>query len=131
MFRGLLKPDTIRSLSAGDRKEKLTAQTVVNCLLEPEIGDILKTAPADFENPISFEAWIKPAKGEAGRIFDKLTAGQNNGFLIDCWPNLSLRVIVGDRRKDFANALQPDSWQHVAVLISKGRLDVYLNGNKL
>ena len=44
---------------------------------------------------------MNPAPDVAGRIFDKLTAGQRDGFLIDCWPDLSLRVIVGPRQDDF------------------------------
>jgi hypothetical protein len=91
----------------------------------------LATTPDDFAGAVSFEAWVQPAKGEAGRIFDKLTAGQRNGFLIDCWPNLALRIILGPRQDDFPSALQPEVWQHIAVVMGKGgRLDVYLNGDK-
>jgi len=131
MFRGLLKPDTIRKLAAGDRNEKLTGETVVNCLLEPQAGDALATKPDDFESAVSFEAWIQPEKAEAGRIFDKITAGRGDGFLIDCWPGLSLRVIVGSQQEGFADVLQPGVWQHVVVVFGKGRLDVYLDGDKL
>jgi hypothetical protein len=131
MFRGELDPELIRKLAAGDRTEERTGETVVNCLLEPKAGDVLATKPGDFDGPVSFEAWIQPAKGEAGRIFDKLTAGRRDGFLIDCWPNQSLRVILGPRQDDFPDALQSGAWQHVAVIMAKGRLEVYLDGKKI
>ena len=132
MFRGTLEADRIKKLAEGDHSEKLTGENVVNCLLNPKVGDILPTKDDDFAGAVSFEAWISPAKGEAGRIFDNLTAGQRNGFLIDCWPNQSLRVIVGPRQDDFPEALQADAWQHIAVVMgTRGELDVYLNGSKL
>ena len=136
MFRGRLEPDTIRALAEGDRTKKVTDATnpVIGCLLQPEPGDVLPVEAGDLHGDlhgdISIEAWILPEKGEAGRIFDKLTGGQHDGFLLDCWPNLSLRLIVGDRQKDLPDVLKPGVWQHVAVVIGKGKLDVYLNGDK-
>ena len=41
---------------------------------------------------VSFEAWILPKEGESGRILDKLTPGKRDGFLLDCWPKMSLRL---------------------------------------
>jgi len=131
MFRGLLKPDMIRKLAVSDRNEKVTGEAVVDCLLEPKAGDVLATKPDDFIGTVSFEAWIQPKKGEAGRIFDKLTAGRRDGFLIDCWPDLSLRVILGPQQDDYTNALQPGVWQHVAVVMDRRCVDVYLDGKKL
>jgi hypothetical protein len=131
VFRGLQKPEQIRALAAGDRNEKLTGEAVIGCLLEPKAGDVLPTKPGDLDGAVSFEAWIQPEKGEAGRIFDKLTAGRRDGFLIDCWPGLSLRVIIGPQQDDYPNVLQPGVWQHVAVVMDKVRWDVYLNGEKL
>ena len=131
LFRGALKPEMIRTLAAGDRGEKLTSESVVNCMLEPKAGDILATKPEDLNSEISFEAWIQPEKGEAGRIFDKITAGTGDGFLIDCWPDLALRVIIGAHQENFPRVLQPGIWQHIAVVIRKGRFAVYLKGDKL
>jgi hypothetical protein len=132
MFRGTLEPDVIKKLAAGNRSEKLTGENVVNCLLNPKVGDTLPTKPDDFADAVSFEAWIQPAKGEAGRIFNNLTAGHRDGFLIDCFPGQSLRVIVGPRQDDFLDVLQADVWQHIAVVMgTKGQLDVYLKGKKL
>ncbi len=130
MFRGLLKPETIRTLAAGDRKKKMNSAAVVGCLLEPKAGDALPVKAGDLNGEVSFEIWIMPGEGDKGRILDKLTAGQRDGFLLDCWPGLSLRLIVGDWQKDFPGVLKPGVWQHVVVVFAKGKSDVYLNGKK-
>ncbi|MCP4378406.1 MAG: LamG domain-containing protein [bacterium] len=130
MFRGVLNPETIRALAAGDRNKKITGNQVVGCVLEPKAGDTLPVKAGDLNGEVSFEAWIMPRKGDKGRIFDKITGGKRDGFLIDCWPSLSLRLIVGSWQKDFPGALKPGVWQHVAVVIAKGKSDVYLDGKK-
>ncbi len=131
MFRGELGPEMIRELAAGKREQAVADESVVRCVLAPEAEGILATEPDDFAGAVSFEAWIRPEKGEAGRIVDKLTAGKRDGFLIDCWPDLSLRVIVGGHQDDYAGVLQPGVWQHVAVVIGKWDVEVYLNGEEL
>ena len=130
IFRGRLEPDRIRALAAGDRKKKIATKPVVGCVLEPKAGDVLPVKAEDLVSALSFEAWILPEKGEAGRILDKITVGQGDGFLLDCWPNLSLRLIVGGRKKDLSGVLKPGVWQHVAVVIDKRKLEVYLGGDK-
>ena len=67
---------------------------------------------------------------ESGRVLDKLTAGTGDGFLLDTWPKLSLRLIVGDRQCGFPNVLKPNTWQHLAVVIDHGKHVVYLDGKK-
>ena len=62
MFRGTLEPDMIEKLAEGDRSEKLTGENVVNCLLNPKVGDTLPTKHDDFAGAVSFEAWISPRK---------------------------------------------------------------------
>ena len=131
VFRGRLKPDVIRMLAEGNRSGKPAHEGVIDCRIDPQTGDVLTTQPGDLEGALSFEAWIQPEKGEAGRIFDKITAGKGDGFLIDCWPGLSLRVIIGPHQEDFPDVLQPGVWQHIAVVIRKGQVAVYLNGDKL
>jgi hypothetical protein len=131
VLRGALTTEMIEALASGDRTKKLTGENVVHCALDPKAGDVLAAELEEITGSISFEAWIQPAKGEAGRIFDNLTVGQRNGFLIDCWPNQSLRVIVGPRQDDFPDVLEADVWQHILVVIGKGRLEVFLNGKKL
>ena len=130
MFGGLLKSETIRTLAGGDRKKKVTTEPAVACVLAPKAGDALPVKTGDLSSEVSFEAWIMPEKKEAGRILDKLTGGQRDGFLIDCWPGLSLRVIIGPQQTDFPGVLKAGVWQHVAVVIGKRNLGVYVNGKK-
>ncbi|MCU0876029.1 MAG: LamG domain-containing protein [Pirellulaceae bacterium] len=61
-------------------------------------------------------------------MLDKLTPGKNDGFLLDTWPSLSLRLIAGNRQKHFPDVLKPGVWQHVAVVIDRSIPRVYLNG---
>jgi hypothetical protein len=131
VFRGELESEAIRALAQGSREEAVAGESVVDCVLAPKTGDTLAVQSDDLAGDVSFEAWIRPEKGEAGRIVDKLTAGKRDGFLIDCWPNLSLRVIVGPRQDEFSDVLRPGVWQHVVVVISKWQSGVYLNGEQL
>jgi len=62
---------------------------------------------------------------------DTLTPGQPAGFLLDAWPKLSLRLIVGPQQIDFPSVPKPGAWQHVAVVIDRGSLRVYLDGQPL
>ena len=131
MFRGRLEHDKIRELAGGDREAMVAGDSAVDCVVTPRSGDTLDTESSDFEGAVSFEAWIRPEEGEAGRIVDKLTAGKGDGFLFDCWPGLSLRVIVGSQQERLDGVLQPGVWQHVAVVMSKWEVEVYLDGKRL
>ncbi len=130
MFRGGLTAARISELAAGDRRKAVGGENVVGSWLNPTAGDPLPTQAEDFGAAVSFEAWIQPAEDESGRIIDKLTAGTGDGFLVDSWPKLSLRLIVGDRQCSFPNVLKPGVWHHLAVVINHGKQAVYLNGNK-
>jgi hypothetical protein len=37
-------------------------------------------------------------------------------------------LIVGNQQVGFQNVMKPDIWQHVAVVIESGGVQVYLNG---
>jgi hypothetical protein len=130
MFRGRLAGDTIRSFAKSDRSSNVTTDSVACCVLTPKAGDALKVQAEDLCTDVSFEAWIRPKEGESGRILDKLRPGRRDGFLLDCWPQLSLRLIVGGHQQDYPDVLKPGVWQHVAVVIGKNKRDVYLNGEK-
>ncbi len=130
LFRGLLKPERIAALAGGDRTKKVTGDAVVASALAPAAGGRLPSAPDDFSGPLTLEAWIRPAAGESGRILDKLTPGRRDGFLLDCWPKLSLRLIVGPVQKDFPGVLEAGTWQHVAVVLGRRRLEVYRDGER-
>ena len=128
MFRGKLSPAMVRELAAGDRTKTVAGPQVVACWLNPNAGDVLPTRDEDFAAGVSFEAWVFPAAKEAGRILDKLTPGKNDGFLLDTFPKLGLRLIAGSHGKNFQDVLKPDVWQHVAVVLDRGIPRVYLDG---
>lgn len=112
-----LSPDEIAKLAAAKQGAPATA------------------APADIalDNGFTVAAWIKPAPGEVGRIFDKVTVGGGDGFLFDTYPGLALRLIVGNETMAQPNALTADRWQHVAATVdaSTGTRRIYLNGKLL
>jgi hypothetical protein len=92
------------------------------------------TPPADISLADGFTvaAWIKPAPREAGRVFDKITAGGSDGFLFDTHPGLALRLIVGGDTLTEPGCLRAGEWQHVAATVSpQGTKRIYLNGKLL
>jgi hypothetical protein len=131
MFRGRMTQQTIHGLASGDRTQAVTAPEVVGSWLCPKVGETLPASAEDFAGAVSFEAWVLPEKDEQGRILDKLTPGHDDGFLLDAWPGLGLRLIVGNRHREFRGVLKPDVWQHVAAVMDSGRIRVYLNGQVL
>ncbi len=130
MFRGTLTAARVSELAAGDRSKGVSGENVVGSWLNTNAGDKLPTKAEDFAEAVSFEAWIQPGADESGRILDKLTAGTGDGFLLDAWPKLSLRLIVGGRQCSFDNVLKPGVWQHLAVVINHRKQVVYLDGKK-
>ena len=98
-------------------------------------GNPTTVAPADIplEKGFTVAAWIKPAEKEAGRIFDKLTAGKEDGFLFDTHPGLSLRLIIGNHSMAQPNCLKAGQWQHVALVVdtTTGAIQMFLDGKLL
>ncbi len=70
---------------------------------------------------------------EPGRIFDKLTAGQNNGFLFDTHPGNALRFIVGNLEISAPNVLKAGERAHVVAVfdVENGTATIYKNGEKV
>jgi hypothetical protein len=131
MFRGRLDADAVRVLATSDRSRLIESKQVVGCWMNPKAGQPLPTTAEDFRGPLSFEVWILPAEKESGRVLDKLTPGKNDGFLLDAWPQQSLRLIAGPQQCDYQDVLKPGVWQHVAVVLTRGLPRVYLNGRLL
>ncbi|RME93813.1 MAG: hypothetical protein D6766_07440, partial [Verrucomicrobia bacterium] len=131
VLRGWVKPERIRELANGDRHVALAGEDVLVSVLHPKVGDTLPVDAEALSEPVTFEAWIQPAAKEAGRIFDKLTAGRNDGMLIDCWPGLSLRVIAGANERHWRDVLSPGRWHHLAVQLDRHRIRVYLDGKPM
>lgn len=131
LFRGPLSSSDILALAQGDRMKPIHGAKVVASVVTPKAGDILPTQAADWTGPVSFEAWIQPADKESGRIFDKLTAGANDGILLDTFPELGLRLIVGSRTVEFSKVLKAGTWHHVAIVAAQDYLNVFLDGQSL
>jgi hypothetical protein len=85
-----------------------------------------------FAAGLTLEAWVRPQTLGAGgaRLVDKITPGQQDGFLLDTHPGNSLRFICGETELTLADATPPGRWTHVAAVADPaaggGRL--YVNG---
>ncbi len=58
-------------------------------------------------------------------------AAEASEGLVQRFTNASARCRFPLYGSEGPDALQPDVWQHVAVVLSRGRIDVYLDGKKL
>jgi hypothetical protein len=113
-----------RALSA-DEIAKLAAQN------QDQPPAIAADKPGDFSHSFTLSAWINADRLEPGRIFDKLTAGSNDGFLFDTHPGDTLRLIVGNITLSApAGILTAGKWHHVAatVDVTDGLVCIYLDG---
>lgn len=116
------------------RFEDTTAQGVRSAAFEGGHLAFPAEGCTGLKRSFTLEAWIwpEPASGTA-RIFDKLTAGQGDGFLLDTHPGRSLRLIVGGQSLAATDVLAPGAWNHVAAVFdaeAEGRR-LYLNGKLL
>jgi len=75
-------------------------------------------------------ATIHPTADRPGRIFDKLTAGQEDGFLFDTHPGRSLRLIVGKIQLSAPNCLALNESQTVTATFDakSGEAALFRNG---
>lgn len=85
-----------------------------------------------FKNGFTLEALINPDNSSgAARIFDKVTAGVDDGFLFDTYPSKSLRLLVGVEQIIAKDVLPESKWSHIAATYDtqSGEMKIYLNGN--
>jgi hypothetical protein len=82
----------------------------------------------------TMEAWIRLDAGAAnnGRLFDKVTPNQQDGYLFDLYPGRALRLLNGADGVSLAsNFLNTNTWLHVVATYdnqTKGKA-LYLNGS--
>ncbi len=96
-------------------------------------GQINRTK-AEFETILKLDAWIKPDALRSGRIFDKITAGRTDGFLLDTHPGDTLRFIVGDRILSAPRGiLKAGAWHHVVATFdpATAAMKIWLNDKPL
>ena len=91
-----------------------------------------EVAPANrtWPNGLTMEAWVRCAPQESGRIFDKCTPGQRDGFFLDV-SGSSLRLIIDQESLLAMDCLKPGQWQHVAVTLGRPRIGgwtIYVDG---
>ncbi len=84
----------------------------------------------DFSQGFTLLATITPTDGRPGRIFDKLTAGQDDGFLFDTHPGDSLRLIIGGMVLTAPHVVALRKAQNVAATYdpATGHAVIYLDG---
>ena len=87
--------------------------------------------PAQLEGALSFEAEVRPAQGESGRIFDKITPGGSDGFLLDAQPGNVLRLIVGGEQRMVRGALPAGQWARVAAKADETGWRVSVDGKEV
>jgi hypothetical protein len=113
----------------------LTSQEIsTNATGEPKIKTTPGINATDFKQGLTLEAWIKPEAKTSGRIFDKITVGGADGFLLDTHPGDSLRMIVGSTILQApAGILKPGQWHHVAATCNPktGDMEIHLDGKSV
>lgn len=79
---------------------------------------------------LHLKATVTPIELRPGRIFDKLTAGVNDGFLFDNHPGNSLRFIVGDIELSAPEVLQKGKAQVAEAIFDgdTGKVQILLDG---
>jgi hypothetical protein len=87
--------------------------------------------PTTFGGAFTLAAEVKPAAGEKGRIFDKITPGGTDGFLLDTHPGNCLRLISGATQLNFKNALPAGQWACVVATADATGWKISINGKQL
>lgn len=87
--------------------------------------------PEHFTGLFTLEADVKPAAGERGRIFDKITVGGSDGFLLDAHPGNSLRLICGETMLIAEGALPAGQWARIVALADADGWRVSVNGKEI
>ncbi|MCX7010292.1 MAG: DUF5703 domain-containing protein, partial [Kiritimatiellaeota bacterium] len=87
--------------------------------------------PTNFDGCFTLEAEVKPAARETGRIFDKITPGGSDGFMLDAFPGNSLRLISGNTHLNFKDALPAGQWAHIVATAEASGWKISINGKLL
>lgn len=87
--------------------------------------------PKDFSGPFTLEAEVNPSSGEKGRIFDKITPGGRDGFLVDTHPGNCLRLISGAAEQVVENALPAGQWAKVTARVDASGWNISVNGESV
>ena len=81
---------------------------------------------------VTLAAWIRPTASPAGgmRIIDKSPVGAASAYLLDTYPNNSLRLITRDPQLIFDAKLPLNEWTHVVATVNgkTGKQVLFING---
>lgn len=131
----VLKPEELARMATLDSRAPLPADAARRLDLNtPAPGTVAENLKElDLSAGITLAAWIRPEEMTPGRIIDRMSAGQNDGFLFDTHPGDSLRFIVGQREVRADGILTRGAWHHVAATYdpSTANLAVYLDGRRV
>lgn len=111
----------------------LSAAEIATAFSRPAPSDTPAPGPQSFRAGFTLLATIAPASRTPGRIFDKITAGGDDGFLFDTHPGDSLRLIVGNLTLTAPGVLAIGKPQNVAATYNAttGEAAVYLDGRRV
>lgn len=96
-------------------------------ILKPQIGPAEGSTEWDLAQGLHAEAWIKIEGRPTGRIFDKVTAGSDDGFLLDLQNGVP-RLIVGRHTQSADAPIPTNQWVHLAADLGPEALVVRVNG---
>ncbi|MDR2643011.1 MAG: glycoside hydrolase N-terminal domain-containing protein, partial [Planctomycetaceae bacterium] len=76
------------------------------------------------------QGWIYLDEKNNGncRIFDQITPGGSDGWLLDLFPGRKLRLIDHDEILISKEELPKNTWIHIAALFGKNNLSIFVNG---
>ncbi|MEI7577925.1 MAG: DUF5703 domain-containing protein [Armatimonadota bacterium] len=104
--------------------------------VEQDFGHWLDSMDSDVPfhpKDLTLRAYIHLTELKPGRIFDKLTAGRNDGFLLDTHPGDSLRFIVGDKEITAKGVLTVGKTYAVEASFNSatGEAKIFLDGKQV
>ncbi len=85
----------------------------------------------DFGGDFSISGEVNPRPGATGRIFDKISVGESDGFLLDVLPGNQLRLIAGATHKVVPGALVAGQWSKLVLTATAGRVSASVNGKEV
>jgi len=95
----------------------------------PAAQTVFPNAP---RNIGAVEAWvfIEPEFRGNGRLFDRISVGGSDGWLLDLWPSTCLRLLNGDDALNIKRPLPKGKWVHVAAVFGDNAPAIFINGKR-
>jgi hypothetical protein len=93
--------------------------------------DIASAPDLNPTDGMTIALWVNPKSQGEMRLVDKGAVGNDNGYMLDTYPDGNLRVITSLGAMRNPVELPPGEWSHVAVTYDGQALRLYLNGKLL